>query len=98
MTLWTLLQAAVLCMNAGAILNEERFLDKCACRRSSPLVQLETGLQPFSIPHPPSPSCSCNGGQRWATHARRVLLFARRLTSHRHLVAIMQPDYLTCVC
>ena len=30
MTLWTLLQSAVLCMNAGAILNEERFLDKCA--------------------------------------------------------------------
>ena len=50
MTLWTLLQAAVLCMNAGAILNEERFLDKCACRHSSPLVQLESRAQPFSIP------------------------------------------------
>mmetsp|Transcript_3392 Transcript_3392/g.4590 ORF Transcript_3392/g.4590 Transcript_3392/m.4590 type:complete len:80 (+) Transcript_3392:102-341(+) len=35
MTLWTLLQATVLFLNAGAILNEERFLQKYGWGSSS---------------------------------------------------------------
>lgn len=50
MSLWTLLQAALMLLNAAAILNEQRFLDKYGLGISQ-LAQMPAGEGPGALKH-----------------------------------------------